>query len=226
MTPKIYYSIICPFSRLVRSVLLERGVEVELIQEPFWERRTEFLQLSPSGLTPVVIHQDSRYPLSGMWSILEFFNEVFDDKDKLFKGTAETKANSRYLIEWFCNRLFNEVTKYIIREKILKTMLRSAPPNSKPIIAAKKNLTYHMDYIEYLLGQNKYITSDDTATVVDISAACQLSVLDYVGDVSWGNHPKVRLWYSLMKSRPHFHNLLTESIPGISPVHYYANPDF
>ena len=222
---KIYYHPICPFSRLLRCILFEKKITAELIQEPFWERRIEFLQINPLCQTPTIIHQNSKYPISGMWAVLEFLEEIFEG-DSILGDNLEIRANNRYLLDWFCNKFFNEITKYILREKIIKTMLRSGAPNSKFIIAAKKNLSYHMEYIEYLLGENRYITNDIFSNIVDFAAATQLSVLDYVGDVFWKQDSRIKIWYSLMKSKQSFYSILKENIHGITPIPHYRDPDF
>lgn len=225
MIPKLYYHTVCPFSRLLRCVLLEQDINLELIQEPFWERRVGYLQLNPSGQLPTLIHQDSKNPISGIFAIIGFVDEVYFN-GHLFGSTTETRASNRFLFDWFAKKLFDEVTKYIIKEKIIKTMLRSGAPNSQHIIAASKNMKYHMDYVEYLLTQSKYLTNDDHSCVVDLMTACQISIMDYIGDISWNHNKKAKHWYALMKSKPCFQHILKDIIPGIKQTSYYMDPDF
>ena len=54
----LYHFWLSPFSRKVRIVLLEKGLDCELRAERFWERRHEFLLLNPAGEVPVLVDDD------------------------------------------------------------------------------------------------------------------------------------------------------------------------
>jgi len=44
---RLYHYPLSPFSRKVRLVLAEKKIEVELIEERYWEPSSEFLRLNP-----------------------------------------------------------------------------------------------------------------------------------------------------------------------------------
>jgi glutathione S-transferase len=44
--------------------------------------------------------------------------------------------------------------------------------------------------------------------------------------VPWEEHQAARDWYSRVKSRPSFQPLLTDRIPGFTPVEHYEDVDF
>src|ERR1017187_7673457 len=50
----LFYHPLCPFSRYVRLILGEYGIEVRLVEERFWERREGVLLLHPAGPNPVL----------------------------------------------------------------------------------------------------------------------------------------------------------------------------
>ena len=54
----------------------------------------------------------------------------------------------------------------------------------------------------------------------------QVSLIDYIGDVPWDDHPQAKEWYVRLKSRPSFRNLLKDSVPGVPPAPIYADLDF
>ena len=60
----------------------------------------------------------------------------------------------------------------------------------------------------------------------DVAAAAHLSIIDYLGDVPWEGYKNARLWYSKIKSRPAFKDILKDNIKGILPAKHYANLDF
>ena len=49
---KLYHFPLSPFSRKVRLVLAEKKIEVELIEERYWDERADFLRLNPAGQVP------------------------------------------------------------------------------------------------------------------------------------------------------------------------------
>jgi glutathione S-transferase len=98
-------------------------------------------------------------------------------------------------------------------------------PNSEAIRIGKRNLMHHLSYIAYLLEKRQWLAGD-YLTLADISAAAHLSCLDYLGDVEWGAHSKVKEWYALIKSRPAFRPILQDRIKGYVPPAHYTNPDF
>jgi len=54
----LYHVTLSPFSRKVRLVLAEKGLEFTLKIEKTWERRPEFLALNPAGEVPVLIEPE------------------------------------------------------------------------------------------------------------------------------------------------------------------------
>ena len=87
------------------------------------------------------------------------------------------------------------------------------------------NLKYHMEYIEWLAERNNYLAGSEFS-LADATAAAHLSILDYLGDVDWENYNNAKLWYSKIKSRPSFKEILKDTIKGITPSKNYQNLDF
>ncbi len=220
---KLYHYSLCPFSRKARVVMREKGVEFELISENFWERRTPFLKLNPAGELPILI-TPVQATVAGNRPVCQYLEET-NDKKPLLPASPIARAEVRRIEDWFDNKFYLEVTKYILNEKILKTVSRSGYPNSRAIQASKHNLKMHLQYIEFLTRNRRYLAGDE-ATLADFAAAAQISVLDYVGDIPWSNHQKTKDWYALIKSRPSFRPILNELIPQIAPPTHYKNPDF
>ncbi len=93
------------------------------------------------------------------------------------------------------------------------------------IRAGHTNLATHLAYIEYLMAQHNWLAGK-SFSLADITAAAQLSCLDYIGDVPWEEYPEAKTWYARMKSRPSVRPLLADHIPGIPPPRHYADLDF
>ncbi|HET8728533.1 MAG TPA: glutathione binding-like protein, partial [Alphaproteobacteria bacterium] len=80
-------------------------------------------------------------------------------------------------------------------------------------------------YIAYLAERRNWLAGE-TFGAADIAAGAHLSVVDYLNDVPWDQHPAAKDWYARIKSRPSFRTLLADVIPGVTPPAHYADLDF
>ena len=223
----------CPFSRSIRILLAELDMTVELAEERPWEWRPVFLALNPSGDLPVLELADS-IVVAGAYAISEYLGEMVRHaplEDRLkdpFPGHAEDRADMRRLVDWFHRKLDAEVTRDLLAEKLyrrLKPDQQARPPDADLLRALRANLRYHMSYIGYLVDQRRWLAGDEMS-FADIAAAAHLSLLDYLDEIAWDQHPAVRHWYVRVKSRPSFRPLLTDLAPGVPPPKHYADIDF
>ncbi len=227
----LYHHPFCPHSRFVRLALAEYGIEPELIQERVWDRRREFLILSPEGVTPLLI-EDGVAPVSGPEAIGEYHDETrgagFADR-RLLPAARDQRIEARRLAAWFNHKLFSEASQWLVEEKIFKRFLSGerggGAPNMEAVRAARANLRYHMQYIGRLIATRKWLAGD-TLTYADLAAAAHLSCIDYLGDAPWDDNAMAKDWYARVKSRPSFRPLLAERLPGMAPSPTYADLDF
>jgi len=219
---RLYHFLLCPFSRQVRIVLKEKAIPFELAVENYWERRPEFASLNPAMEVPVLVGDS--LVLADTTAILEYLEETSDNNMFLPSSPLE-RAEIRRLVGWFNNKFYQEVTRYILAERVIRYFTRIGEPNSDSIRAAKANIYYHLDYIAFLTRQRKWLAGEQLS-LADIAAASQLSVLDYLGDVPWEYNPAVKEWYALIKSRPSFRPLLSDRISGFVPSQHYTDLDF
>ena len=96
------------------------------------------------------------------------------------------------------------------------------PTSRKP---ARANIRQHLRYLNWLAGTRNWL-SGKTFTAADLAAAASVSILDYMGELTWAEAPQARDWYARVKSRPSFRPLLAERIRALSPVSHYADLDF
>lgn len=220
---KLYHTPLDPYSRKVRLMLREKELDVELREEDYWLRRTEFFRLNPAGEVPVLLNDDDK-PVVGAYAISEYLEEVFPEV-QFFGANADEKAEVRRIVEWFDVKFHREVSQNIVFEKVFKRLLGYGEPSSEAIRAGKTNLAFHMDYIAYLFKGRNWLAGE-YLTLADITAAAHLSCLDYLGDVMWEKHESVKEWYALIKSRPAFREILADRITGFRPPAHYNDPDF
>src|SRR5690606_31821158 len=129
------------------------------------------------------------------------------------------------LCDWVLLKLNDEVTRYVIEEKIVKRDLPGATPDPGVLRVAKANLVEHMLYFNWLLATRHWVAGD-VMTLADFALAAHLSALDYLGDVNWDAAVEVRQWYARIKSRPAFRTLLSDRMAGMPPHAGYSNLDF
>lgn len=218
---------LCPFARKVRIALGEKKLEFELIVEKVWERHDNFLALNPAGEVPVFTDETSdgtSLVLADSNVICEYLEEVYPDPP-LLDGDAPARAEIRRLVAWFDIKFQREVTQNLIDEKINKRFLGLGAPSSVAIRAGHANIVTHLAYIEYLMDRHNWLAGN-VFSLADITAAAQLSCIDYIGDVPWEDYPEAKSWYARLKSRPSVRPLLADHIPGVQPPRHYANLDF
>ena len=215
---------LCPFSRKVRLLLTEKGVQFELVRESPWERRDEFVDLNPAGRTPVMVESDRGIVLIDSRAICDYFEETVDAVP-MIPGPATDRAEIRRLIAWLDEQLYADVVGPLLEERMRKRLVRREAPDTKVLREAMRACNAHLDYLDYLLDHRRWLAGP-LLTLADLAAAAHLSVADYLGGVDWRGHKQTVDWYGVMKSRPSFRPLLAERMEVITPPTHYDKVDF
>lgn len=219
---RLYHQPLSPFCRKIRLALAEKKIEVELVEEPTWERRMDFLRLNPAGKVPVLRIDD--LVLADSAAIFEYLEEVYPEPALLPRDPA-LRAEARRLVGWFDDKFHDEVTANLLYERVNKKLSKAGYPESDKIKAGLRNIKYHLDYIGWLMDHRRWLAGD-SMTIADFAAAAHLSCLDYVGDVDWTRNRGLHEWYAKIKSRPAFRSILADLVPGFRPPQHYADLDF
>ena len=210
-------------SRIVRIALSEKQIDVKLIVEPVWERRTSFLSLNPEGQVPVFL-TGQNISLSGASVIIEWLEDI-SSEHSLIGNDINFRAEARRIMLWFNNKFSLEVESSIVYEKIMKVFMGKGNPDANILRVGRKNLITHMQYINWL-SKNRDWLAGNSYSIADISAAANLSILDYLGEINWREYSFAKEWYARVKSRPSFRSVLLDKIPGLLPPKYYSDLDF
>lgn len=220
-----------PPSRFVRLVLSEMGLEPEIVEEKPWERRMPLLEINPAGSLPVLI-DETGLPVPGAGVIAEYLDDMrgahLGDR-RLMPQHPAIRMEVRRLLDWFLVKFHQEVSDYLVTEKIYKRFMPPAtgggPPDMNAIRVGRSNMRYHLKYIGFLIAKRNWLAGD-RMTYADLAAAAHLSVADYLGDVPWDEDETAKLWYARIKSRPSFRALLADRIVGMAPADHYGDLDF
>ena len=219
---RLFHVPLSPFCRKVRLSLAEKKVEVELVEERYWERNPEFLRRNPAGKVPI-LKIDGRL-LTESAAICEYLEEKFPEP-ALLPRDPENRYEVRRLVSWFDDKFHNEVTSNLLYERVNKKVMGTGYPESKNVKAGAKAIKYHLDYMGWLLDQRRWLAGNEMS-LADFAAAAHLSSLDYIRDVDWNRNANVRDWYAKIKSRPAFRSILADQIPGFPQPAHYADLDF
>ena len=221
---KLHHLALSPFCRKVRLVLAEKKLEVELIDEPVWEKRLDFIRFSPSGKVPLLKEGLSVFTEST--PICEYLDECYPIP-KLIPADQKLRFETRRITCWFDDKFYNEVTKNLLNERIYKKIFKTGQPDRGAIKEGLRKIKFHFDYLEWLLEKRNWLAGEKMS-LADFSAAGHISSLDYIGDIDWQSKPTIKEWYAKIKSRPAFRNagLLADLVPGFVPTSHYSDLDF
>ena len=219
---RLFHVPLSPFCRKVRLSLGEKRLEVELVEERYWEQDPDFLRRNPAGKVPV-LKMDGR-TMAESTAICEYIEETHPEPP-LLPGDAALRYEARRLVHWFDDKFHHEVTSKLLYERVNKKVMGQGYPDSGNVKAGARAIKFHLDYMGWLLDQRRWLAGD-VMTLADFAAAAHLSALDYISDVDWNRNANVKDWYAKIKSRPAFRSILADHVPGFPAPAHYADLDF
>jgi glutathione S-transferase len=140
--------------RFIRLTFGEHGEEIQLVEEMPWTRRPEFLALNPAGGLPVLLAEGD-VPIVGAYAIAEYLDEtrgILKRDKRLLAENPMDRAEIRRLIDWYLGKMETEVTRHLVRERVLKRLMPDGggSPDSAAIRAARSNVKQHLKYTNWL----------------------------------------------------------------------------
>jgi glutathione S-transferase len=224
--PRLLQHRLDPASRLARLMFAEYGIASDLDDIKPWARDAHLLELNPAGTVPILIDEGQPNAV-GTLAVIHAIEDRYSPTAiaGLFPADPAVRSEMWRLCEWVLLKLNDEVTRYVVEEKILKRDRPGATPDPSVLRVAKANLTEHLLYLNWLCATRQWLAGE-TMTLADFALGAHLSCLDYLGDVAWETAPEVRQWYARIKSRPAFRTLLNDRVGGMPPHAGYADLDF
>lgn len=219
---RLFHVPLSPFCRKVRLCMAEKRLEVELVEERYWEQDPDFLRRNPAAKVPI-LKMDGKM-MADSNAICEYLDEKYPEP-ALLPRDADGRYEVRRLVAWFDDKFHHEVTSKLLYERVNKKLMGTGYPDSTNVKAGAKAIKYHLDYMAWLLDHRRWLAGD-VMTMADFAAAAHLSALDYISDVDWNRSAVVKDWYATIKSRPAFRAILADQVPGFPPPAHYADLDF
>ena len=219
---RLFHVPLSPFCRKVRLSLGEKKIEVELVEERYWEEDADFMRRNPAGKVPVL--RLDGIVMAESAAICEYIEETRPDPALMPKDPV-ARLEVRRLVSWFDDKFHHEVTSKLLYERVNKKLMKRGYPDSANVKAGAKAIKYHLDYMAWLLDHRRWLAGD-AMTLADFAAAAHLSSLEYISDVDWHRSEVVKDWYAKIKSRPAFRSILADQLPGFPPPAHYSDLDF
>ena len=218
----LYHLPLSPFCRKIRLVLSEKKLDTDLLEEPVWEKRLDFVRRNPASHVPVL--KIDGLIISESNAIFEYIEEVYP-QPFLLPQIAVDKVEARRFTYWFDDTFHNSVTSKLLYQRVNKKLSKTGQPDSVLIKSGISALKSHLDYLDKVLEERRWLAGD-TMTIADFAGAAHFSTLDYIGDIDWARSESIKSWYAKIKSRPAFRSLLKDYLPGFTPPDHYADLDF
>lgn len=203
--------------------MAEKKINFFLVNELFWTKREKFIKLNPTGSVPLLVSKPDLV-IFGVQPILEFLEDQHPEIPLIY-GDPKIKADIRKTNHWFMDRFYNDSVLHILYERIYNFFKSGSDPDYELLKIARSLIPRHMNYIQFLLSKSDWLSGDEMS-LSDISAACHISSLDYLGEINWGNYKLAKDWYSVIKSRPSFRPILQDNLSPFKPSPNYRNLDF
>ena len=216
-----------PLSRMVRLILLEKGLDCNVIDAHPLDNIETVLAHNPAGTLPILLDEPptgGEIAVCPTGPIVEYLEEAYP-LPALMPSTSAGRAETRRLMSWFHDKFHREVTPLLTGETIDRRLRRQGQPDPDALRAGRDALLWHMDYINFLCEQRSWLAGE-RMSVVDLACAAEFSCLDYCGYIPWADFSDAKDWYARIKSRPSFKPLLAERVPGLPASRQYADLDF
>lgn len=217
----LYHFPLCPFSRKVQLAMGEKKIAYDLVTLYPWDADPNFRNLNPAGRVPVLHDSAKNFALIDSQAICEYLDETVDDRP-LILGSARARAEIRRLVALFDESFYGDITAPFLYEKMRKRLVLRQSPDSRTLSHARRLLHDHLDYIDWLIDNRRWLAGSQLS-LADFAAAAQISVVDYLGEMDWKDHSSAHGWYRVMKSRPSFAPLLRMKMDGLPPPRHYAD---
>lgn len=214
----LHYAIIDARSRFVRAYMGYKGIDYALKEYQNPRQDAEVFKRNPSRKLPILECDEGT--MCGALPIIETIEESFNT-GPLFGETAQVRAESRRLIDWFFHKFEPEVYTPIMDVKYYRSMDN---PLEK-LKTARKNASIHFKYLEWLMASTTYLVTDRLG-VADFCAGAYISSLDYYEEIPWEHYLIMKDWYCKIKGHPSFYPNLQKSLTTAFPPPYYRDVDF
>ncbi|AKG21084.1 glutathione S-transferase family protein [Calothrix sp. 336/3] len=195
---KFYYFPPSPNTRKVHAVAIHLGLplELRLVDLQQGEQRTpEFIQLNPTGRTPVL--RDGEFVLWESTAIMQYLASQV--ANTLWPEAPQIRAD---IMRWQSWQLahWHQVCQPLQYENFVKPLLQLGEPDLQVVQSATERFHAEAIALNQHLAERKFLVND-TLTLADFSVASDLTYA-VPGRFPLEDYPHIRTWYSRIEQLP------------------------
>jgi glutathione S-transferase len=146
--PSLLHHPLDPSSRLIRLMCAEYGVPLDMEEIKPWLRTAELLEINPAATLPIFLGEDDQ-PIVGLLANIHTIEDLYTPSvvTGLIPAEPGSRAEMWRMIEWVIGKLNDEVTRYVLEEKIVKRDQKGATPDPavlqlalrQPLLAGRRH---------------------------------------------------------------------------------------
>ena len=211
---RLTHLIFSPASRLARLMIGEKRLACDYLMAE-----------DASAHLPVFVDADETTCV-GLWAIVDHLERTYEDHP-LFPDEADDCREALRWLDYLMGSFPDRVTKRIVNERASPryTGASRTSPDMNVVRKGREEVVKAMAEFGAIIDLHGNLAGKH-CSIADLALAANLSALDYFGEVKWDDFPPMHEWYMRIKSRPAFHNLLSDNVPGQRPSSFYAELDF
>jgi glutathione S-transferase len=195
---KLYHFPPSPNTRKVHAVAihLELPLELRLVDLQKGEQRApEFVQLNPTGRTPVL--QDGEFILWESTAIMQYLASQVSNS--LWSEVPQIRSD---IMRWQSWQLahWHQVCQPLQYENFVKPLLQLGEPDLQVVRSATERFHVEAIALNQHLAEREFLVND-TLTLADFSVASDLTYA-VPGRFPLEDYPHIRTWYSRIEQLP------------------------
>jgi glutathione S-transferase len=195
---KLYYFPPSPNTRKAHAVAIHLGlpIDLKLVDLQKGEQRTpEFLQLNPTGRTPVL--QDGEFILWESTAIMQYLASQVPNT--LWPESPQIRAD---IMRWQSWQLahWHQVCQPLQFENVIKQILQLGAPDPQIVEQATKQFHPAAIALNNHLADREFLVND-SLTLADFSVASELTYA-IPGQFPLADYPHIRAWYARIETLP------------------------
>lgn len=211
MTITLMGSVLSPFVRKTRIVLLEKGIDFELEPVVPFMAPDSFTDLSPLRRVPVLKDSDisPEWALPDSSAICSYLERKFPDPS-LYPQPAAEYGQALWFEEYADTEFSNTIGQSVFRPALVQVLLGAEPDFELAIQTFRETLPPYFGYLEGSISAGEFLVSDQLS-IADISVAVHFQNLRLAGfEIDALQYPRLAAFVERMLSRNSFSECFRE----------------